>query len=119
MELGDEGRARRMLPAAKKARMVGGGPYDGKETHFLAIHHADDETAKVLLHQPREISTASKDLNGEWSAGNGMLAYFKADPLPYDLNHKYHEWQHVELGRAELTFEPIMRHLHEQARATD
>ena len=29
--------------------------------------------------------------------------------LPLDLNHKYESWKHIELGRAELDFEPIMR----------
>jgi len=102
-------------PANKRSR-IAGDPLQGKETHFLPIHHEDDEVAKVLLQQPVEISTASKDLDGDWSPGNKMLAYFKAEKLPYDLNHRYHEWRHVELGRAELTFEPIMQHLHEQVK---
>lgn len=101
------------MPSAKKARLSASSKYGDGERHFLTIQCESDEAGKVLLQKPLEISTASKDLNGEWTPGNKMLARFKLDPLPFDLNHKYSEWQHVELGRAELTFEPIMRHLSE------
>jgi hypothetical protein len=102
-----------MNPAAKKAR-IAADKFAGKEVHFLPILHEDDEVAKVLLQEPVEISAACKDLDGQWAPGHGLLSFYKPEKLPYDLNHKYDEWHHVELGRAELTFEPIMKHLTEQ-----
>lgn len=64
------------------------------------------EIARASKHHPN--STADGKAKWTWDA-SAMDAYIKPTKLPLDLNHKYESWKHIELGRAELDFEPIMK----------
>lgn len=71
----------------------------------------------VSYAKPIEIAFLSRDSNGDWHNDDSELLQFKPPKPDVDLNHRYSEWKHTELGRAELTFEPVMRAIKERVDA--
>eukprot|EP00941_MAST-03F_sp_MAST-3F-sp1_P002211 g2211.t1 len=72
----------------------------------LSNHMMNGEVVKYS--KPNEICFLSRDENGVYHNDARELLKFQPPKPNVDLNHRFDEWQHTELGRAELTFEPVM-----------
>ena len=62
--------------------------------------------------KPSEIAVCSRDEHGVWTTDASAISKYSPPNCEgdyCDLKQGYERWQHEELGRAELTFEPVMQ----------
>lgn len=71
----------------------------------------------VPFQKPAHVCDVSRDAKGEYfSDASEMIKYVPPKTKECDLNVGFSTWKHEELGRAELTFEPVMRAVRDAVR---
>ena len=67
--------------------------------------------------KPAHICDVSRNSKGVYSSDDSELVKFVPPKKDCDLNQGFETWKHEELGRAELTFEPVMRAVAEKVQS--
>eukprot|EP00939_MAST-03C_sp_MAST-3C-sp1_P000861 g861.t1 len=111
-----------MEPDRKRRRTVGGRgdcherSVGGKDDGSLRFSRGDLDTYRrppVPFRKPSHICDVSRDSKGVYHSDASEILKFAPPKSNCDLNKGYETWKHEELGRAELSFEPVMRAISE------
>eukprot|EP00940_MAST-03C_sp_MAST-3C-sp2_P001124 g1124.t1 len=86
-----------------------GGKIESNPLHFRFDDLERFEGSPVPFQKPVHICDVSRDSKGKYHSDASELLKFDPPKKNCDLNLGYDTWTHKELGRAELTFEPVMR----------
>jgi hypothetical protein len=110
--------------SAKRARKSAGGSDANGDLRmtFVGGRHAFEfnmtpkrdfiHETNVPFEKPKEIAVCSRDKDGVWTSDASAISKYSPPNCEgdyCDLKRGYERWQHEELGRAELTFEPVMQ----------
>ena len=83
----------------------------------LKFRRDDHETYRytaVSFSKPAHICDVSRNSKGIYFSDDSEMVKFVPPKKDCDLNLGFETWKHEELGRAELTFEPVMRSVAEK-----
>ena len=104
---------------SKRARLTSekSDKIDSDPLKFRRDNHEIYRYAAVPYSKPAHICDVSRNSKGVYSSDNSEMVKFVPPKKDCDLNQGFETWKHEELGRAELTFEPVMRAVAEKVQA--